>query len=91
MRLFTYKTLTCKCEFLPYNTLHLVSTLVVCTVIYNLVDTFSTTPSSFRFFFGGRFLVDVWLVIFFGGRFLVDIWLVIFFGGHNLNDLFLTD
>ena len=27
MRLFTYKTLTCKCEFLPYNTLHLVSTL----------------------------------------------------------------
>ena len=28
MRLFTYKTLTCKCEFLPYNTLHLVSTLI---------------------------------------------------------------
>ena len=27
MRLFTYKTLTCKCECLPYNTLHLVSTL----------------------------------------------------------------
>ena len=55
------------------------------------MDTFSKTPSSFRFFFGGRFLVDVWLVIFFGGRFLVDVWLVIFFGGHNLNDLFLTD
>ena len=28
VRLFTYKTLTCKCEWLPYNTLHLVSTLV---------------------------------------------------------------
>ena len=27
VRHFTYKTLTCKCEWLPHNTLHLVSTL----------------------------------------------------------------
>ena len=38
VRLFTYKTLTCKCECSPYNTLHLVSTLMP-------IVTFETTNS----------------------------------------------
>ena len=42
-------------------------------VIYNLVDTFSTTPSSFRFFvwwtfFGGRLVSHFFGWTFFGGR-----------------------
>ena len=53
-----------------------------------LVDVFSTTPSSFRFyfwwtFFGGRLVSHLFWWTFFGGRLVGH-----FFGGHNLNDLF---
>ena len=37
MRLFTYKTLTCKCECLPYNNLHLVSTLDAATASFRFL------------------------------------------------------
>ena len=48
-----------------------------------LVDVFSTTYSSFRFLFWWTFFGRRLVSHFFGGRFLVDIWLFIFFGGHN--------
>ena len=66
------------------------------------MDVFSTTYNSFRFlfwwtffggrlvshFFGGRFLVDIWLVIFFWWTFFGGHLVGHFFGGHDLNDLF---
>ena len=61
------------------------------TVYQVLVDVFSTTPSSFRFLCWWTFFGGLLVSHFFGGHFLVDVWLVIFFGGRNLNDRFLTD
>ena len=60
-------------------------------VIYNLVDTFSKTPSSFRFFFwwtffGGRLVSHFFWWTFFGGRLVSH-----FFWWTQFKRPFLTD